>query len=85
MEALPHWQTLYSQNRPLELEVFVRPKGRHSHTTKMGGQVFKYDFVIEYKKGNENRATYYLFRQFEERKVTLTATFFTHHHMIGGV
>ena len=64
METIFGWQTFYHQNRLAKLEVSFGAKGRHSCSAKMT-KLLGYSFLVEYKKGKENKVADALFRRFE--------------------
>jgi hypothetical protein len=56
VEALFVGPSLYHQNKPPEFKVSIGPENRNSYATKEKWitKLLGYDFVVEYKKGQDN-------------------------------
>lgn len=71
MAAIPPRTTIYSKNRPPELEIPVGLENRSSIQSKWIPKLMGYDFLVEYKKEKDNLVSNGLSRQGEGTKVTL--------------
>ena len=65
METIFGWQTFYHQNKPAKLEKILEQRVGTPTQQKWITKLLGYSFLVEYKKGKENKATDTLSRRLE--------------------